>query len=448
MKIKIDKLKIKWKMFAFMLIFSGLLLAILWIFQTILLKDMYKMIRTREMQKTINYVEENIDAEDFNTMVEYISVKNDIIIAPTREFVKPDDSQPQPPKHEQMDRKGRMDFRLVAPEVITKEMVFIDTAGEELALTFYAVITPVNATVTTLRYQLYLITAIMVGLSVLLALLMARRVAKPIEEINKSAKRLSKGDYETEFEGKGYLEIAELSDTLNTAAKELNKTENLRRELLANISHDLRTPLSLIYSYAEMMHDFPDEIEPDQTQVIMDETRRLTSLVNDVFDIAKLESGTQQIVKAKFNLTKSLKETVERMTQLVKKDGYQITFDWTEEVYVEADEVKIMQAFYNLLLNAIHYSGEDKIIEVRQIIEKDGVKAAVIDHGEGIEEESFPYIWDRYYKVDKKHKRAVTGTGLGLSIVKNIMKLHQGKYGVESEVGKGSCFWIYLKIEK
>ena len=103
--------------------------------------------------------------------------------------------------------------------------------------------------------------------------------------------------------------------------------------------------------------------------------------------------------------------------------------------------------YYNLLINAVNYNGEDdKIITVRQSVSGGYVKIEVIDNGEGISPENLPYIWDRYYKVDKKHKRAVTGTGLGLSIVKKIIDLHGGRYGVESEIGKGSTFWFELAI--
>ena len=195
-------------------------------------------------------------------------------------------------------------------------------------------ISPVNATVTTLRVQLYVITGIMVILSILLALIIAKRVSKPIEEINKSAKILAKGNYDIRFNGQGFLEIDELSNTLNATATELSKVESLRRELMANISHDLRTPLSLIYSYAEIMHDFPDEIKPDHTQIIMDETDRLSTLVNDVLDISKLEEGMQRLNKTEFNITQNIMTTCNRIAALIEKDGYQISFSYDSEVSV------------------------------------------------------------------------------------------------------------------
>jgi His Kinase A (phosphoacceptor) domain./Histidine kinase-, DNA gyrase B-, and HSP90-like ATPase./HAMP domain. len=280
----------------------------------------------------------------------------------------------------------------------------------------------------------------------MLAIIIAKYISKPIEQINRSAKALATGNYETEFHGSGYLEIKELSDTLNTAAVELSKVERLRRELMANVSHDLRTPLSLIYSYAEMMHDFPDEVTPEQSQIIMDEAKRLSSLVNDMLDLSLIESGASKLNKAYYNLTESLKATVSRMNELVKKEGYKLIFEYNEDVNINGDEVKITQAFYNLLINAITHGGDDKIVLVRQIVNGNTVKIEVADHGNGIRKSDLPYIWERYYKVDKNHKRPIMGTGLGLSIVKKVIEMHDGSYGVESEEGKGSIFWFSLKI--
>ena len=196
-----------------------------------------------------------------------------------------------------------------------------------------------------------------------------------------------------------------------------------------------------------MRHDFPDEITPDQTQAIMDETQGLKTLVDDVLDISKLESGMQGLSPIRYNITESVNATTRRIAELVKKDGYCISFTYDKEVFICADETRVTQVLYNLLINAINYTGKDKIIKVRQTVSNGNVKIEVTDTGEGISSENLPYIWDRYYKVDKKHKRAIMGTGLGLSIVKKVMELHGGDYGVESQVGEGSTFWFQMKID-
>ena len=113
-----------------------------------------------------------------------------------------------------------------------------------------------------------------------------------------------------------------------------------------------------------------------------------------------------------------------------------------------ADETRLLQVVYNLVNNAINYTGEDKTVTIRQDVLDDIVRVSIIDTGEGISEDKLPLVWDRYYKIDKVHKRAILGTGLGLSIVKNILMLHNSRFGVSSEVGKGSIFWFELKVVK
>ncbi len=428
-----DKFKLQWKVFAYLFGFCALLLVIFWLFQTVLLKDMYKLIRRNEIENAVALVEKNIDSPNLQSLLADLETEKEIIVRLSKEF------RPNMRMGRDNAGRGRM-------ESITREKDFTLKNGKVISLTFHAIITPVNATVSTLEVQLYIITVIMILLSVGLALIIARRVSKPIVEINKSAKELARGNYHTDFNGQGFLEIKELSDTLNTAATELSKVENLRKELMANISHDLRTPLALIYSYAEIMHDFPEENTPERTQTIMDEAKRLTSLVNDVLDVSKLETGTSKLNLQQYNLTKSIAGTVVRMAELVKNHGYTLSFEYEEDVYVFADEVKITQAFYNLLINAVNYSGDDKKVWVKQSISGGFVNIEVTDNGEGIAKENLSYIWDRYYKFSKNHKRPVTGTGLGLSIVKKIIELHGGEYGVQSEPGKGSTFRFSLKI--
>lgn len=280
----------------------------------------------------------------------------------------------------------------------------------------------------------------------MIAFLLSRKISGSIIKVNLSARELAKGNYSVEFSGKDYREIAELSETLNFAASELEKTEGFRKELLANVSHDLRTPLTMIIAYAEGMRDLPGENTPENLQVIIDESRRLTNLVNDMLDISKLQAGVLEKEISVYNLTESIESVLERYNKLKEQEGYSIEFQYEQEVWVEADEFKIFQVIYNLINNAINYTGADKQVLVRQRIKDDIVRIEVTDTGAGIAKEALPYVWERYYKVDKTHKRAVMGTGLGLSIVKNILILHEAAYGVESEQGKGSTFWFELPI--
>lgn len=309
-------------------------------------------------------------------------------------------------------------------------------------------LTPVNATVYTLKIELIFISIVMLILSILLALIISRQISKSMIRVNDSARELAKGKYDVVFEGKDYKEIAELSDTLNYMAKELERTEQFRRELIANVSHDLRTPLTMITAYSEAMRDLPGENSPENIQVVIDEAMHLTNLVNDMLDLSKLQAGVLVNNSKCYNLTEGIRLVLKRYNKLIEQDHYRIRFIYDRDAWVTADVFKMEQVLYNLINNAIHYTGEDKTVVVRQILTDGNVRIEIKDSGAGIAKEELPHIWERYYKIDKDHKRAVTGSGLGLSIVKHILELHQAAYGAESEIGHGSTFWFEFKEEQ
>ena len=472
-----NNFRLKWKIFLFLLGFCALLLVILWLMQTVFLDSFYKNIKMMEIKREAGLITEMYGNEDMAENIASISQNSNISVSITdlngSNLLNPDEYQDE---HSIYENSGLISHALSGggeyyeytespappPAPIggsirgpgrplqAQSLVYVKITDNEperqLAVMINAVITPVSATVTTLRYQLYAVSGIMLILSIVLAIIIAKRISRPIEEINYGAQTLAKGNYDTRFNGKGFYEIVTLSETLNKAAADLGKVDVLRRELLANISHDLRTPLALIYSYAEMMHVFPEEITSDQTKVIMDETKWLSSLVSDVLDISKLESDMEQLNISRFNLTQMILNTTRRTEAFLKNEGLKIVFSYDGEVFANADEKKIDRVFYNLLANAVNYSGGYGEVSVTQKIIGDSVRISVTDNGEGIAENELPYIWDRYYKSGKEHQRAVMGTGLGLTIVKKIIELHGGTYGVISEIGKGSTFWFEIKI--
>ncbi len=480
-------ISIKWKVFIYLIGFCGILLVLLWLFQVVLLDDLYKAIKINEIKGSGNALEKNIDSESLEELVSRISISNDVCIEIYSEDGKVlysadvlrDCILHKMPTFEKarlmaktIDAGGmlleyfnRENFRnerynddlfigRVPPidrgmqESIIYSKIVTNSSGEKRIIFLNSVISPVSSTIVTIRVGLFFITGFMLMFSVLLAVLIAKRVSKPIEKLNQAAKILAKGRYDVSFSAAGYKEIAELSDTLNYASVELSRVDHLRKELIANVSHDLRTPLTLISGYAEAMRDLPDENNTENAQIIVDETKRLTTLVNDMLDLSKLQSGIQSLQAHEYNLTASLQCIAGALNELIRKEGYSIRFISREEIIVTADESKISQAFYNLLINAVNYTGQNKEVVVRQIKEEGSVRIEVADSGEGISEENLPYIWDRYYKVDKSHKRAVTGTGLGLSIVKSVIELHNGEYGVSSKVNEGSVFWFRLSLDK
>lgn len=318
--------------------------------------------------------------------------------------------------------------------------------GNNLTFLLTSTISPVDATVDALRNEFFFIASFMILFSIILSLFIARQIATPIVSINDSARSLARGKYDVTFHAQGYREICELSDTLNIAAKELSTVENLRQELIANVSHDLKTPLTLIAGYAEVMRDLPDENTPENAQIIVDEATRLNKLVCDLLDLSKHQSGALVPTLKEYNLTKSLENTINRIAEMTKNDGYTILFEYDSDVFLKADESQISQVIYNLLMNAINFTGKDKIVTVRQIKQKNTVTIQVIDSGKGIDEDEIPYIWDRYYRTNKNHQRSSYGSGIGLSIVKSIIEMHHGEYGVISSKETGSIFWVSLPL--
>ncbi len=486
--MKHEKRSIKWKIFMYLLAFTGILLVVLWLIQICYLDVFYKMIKTSEAKgvtaEAISILQEMDDEESINEEIDELSAENGMAILVTdtqgnflynAEYIATsklntmpahvltlcyekakaeggstklefegstnktfeENAMPQMPMNQEQTQEvwdnpendslvqnGMLQdpgfggqFIQNHGQDLIESVIYINivqTEDTEYLLLVNSQLTPVDATVQTLRIELIWITIVMVCLSLVIALLISRQISKPFIKLNDSAKEMTTGNYDVRFEGNDYREIAELSDTLNTMAVELNKNESFRRELIANVSHDLRTPLTMIIAYAEVMRDLPGENSPENVQVVIDEAERLTNLVNDMLDISKLQAGVMQMNASVYNLTESIQSVFARYNKLKEQDGYTINFEYDKKVLIEADEYKIFQVIYNLVNNAINYTGDDKTVLIRQIIRDDIVRIEVSDSGEGIVPEALPYVWDRYYKVDKTHKRAIMGTVMGL----------------------------------
>ncbi len=320
--------------------------------------------------------------------------------------------------------------------------------GESYLILLNSELEPLNATVQTLKTQFWMIAFILLWGALILAALISRNISDPIKKMNKAAKRLATGRYDADFRAEGYREVAELSESLTHASEQLAQNDTLQKELIANISHDLRTPLTMIKGYSEVMRDIPDENTPENVQVIIDETERLAELVSDLLDLSKLQAGTRAPALEELDLTALIRATMFRFDKLMRQDGYRVEFEADCSVTVRADRTMLLQVIYNLTSNAVNYTGEDKLVRLTQALSGDGrrVRVSVTDSGAGIPPEQIPLIWDRYYKVDKVHRRAMIGTGLGLSIVKQILEAHHTTYGVESKLGEGSTFWFELPV--
>ncbi len=484
---KNKKLSIKWSVFLYILMFAAVILLILWLCQIVFLDNIYKTVKMNEIEHAADRITADINSKNLGETIDDIG-SDDICVSVvdmdkliylythhslnscaihsidtqsvltlystaeanggscTQRFMY-DASRRKyiGIEGEFFDKSQLAEYKGQFPESIIYSSITKNDEGSTLFIILNSEISPVDATMGTLNKILTALTVISVLLSLVLALVISVRVTRPIRRLTTEAKKLGREDYNAKFDEKGYREVAELSAALEHAKTELARVDTLRRELIANISHDLRTPLTMIGGYSEMMRDIPGENNAENAQVIIDETVRLTSLVNDVLDISKLQSGTENMDIKCFNITALVKSTLARFSKICEANGCRIDFCCDSDAYVVSDEKSISRVIYNLVTNAITHTGDTKDVKVRQIITENTVRIEVEDSGEGIEPDKLPLIWDRYYKVDKVHRRAVEGSGLGLSIVKTIMEQVGGSYGVTSTVGVGSTFFVELE---
>lgn len=470
-------------------VFTVLVLALLWLFQTVLLDDIYRGLKLNELHKCADAIEREYNSGgDIGEITDGVAKKYTICISTyeittsgsykdgrllsendvnsfcyihnvmSNDFLNElyreasqngGDYLSQTPLATMFMNRRENGIRDGGENVIYAKLLQADES--ELLVLMNTEILPLNSTRETLRVQLLLISVILFVVGVALAIFLSSRLSKPIREMSDEAAKLALGNYNVNFDGGNCTETVMLSSTLNRAAYELSKLDKMQKDLIANVSHDLRTPLTMIAGYTEAMRDIPGEATPENMQIVIDETNRLTTLVNDMLEVSRYQGGTQVLHPTRFNFTDVVRTTLERYGKLREKDGYVIRFESDRDVFVEADEGRILQVVYNLINNAVNYTGEDKTVVIRQTVldEGDGKKVLleVIDTGIGISEEDLPLVWERYYKVNDFHKRANMGTGLGLSIVKNILLLHGAQFGVNSRVGHGSNFWFKLKCE-
>jgi len=490
-KYKKEPISIKQKLFTHLAAFTVFVLLVVWVFQVLLLGIFYKQIKQDELKAASNSLasrfgntkelDEKIEDIMSESMIytrvfkiNYVEEKDEYIAV--RVDTPRDWAGDYYLKHATVDdlnflvKKARdnggvyyfnrtvkdiaqqqssSDESQKKPREIPEEMVYVEfseVGGEMYIIMLNMIYTPLDSTVRTLNTQFVWIAIILLCGALILSVVISQRISKPLVKMSNSAKQLAEGNYNADFSGEGFREVVELGETLNFASAELSKVDNLQKDLLANISHDLRTPLTMITGYSEVMRDIPGENTSENVQVIIDESTRLTELVNDLLDLSKIQAGTVKFEKTVFDLTETVRSTMQRYRKLTQHDGFKIEFFAEDDVLVEADRTRMLQVVYNLINNAFNYSGDDKLVHVRQTVTDGKVRISVTDYGEGIAPEHISEIWDRYYKVDKAHKRAVIGTGLGLSIVKGILEAHNAAYGVESELGFGSTFWFELPI--
>ena len=475
-----DKVSIRWKLCLYFIAFAVFLLAFLWFAQTVLFESIYELYTKQTLKAHSETIAENIDNPELNSLLVSICQENELSVYLINEdgFIKSATERSTSIRFDKAS-KGMFEYWELTSEnggnyvvevksngVFTDSGILLDydpshfignvpkkndynslivatevisSNGERSLLLLASRIEPISSISDVLRIILSIGVIISFAIGLILAYIASKGLASPIKNLSDSAKQLAEGHYQVFFEGGGCSEITQLSETLNDTAKKLQKTDKLRKELLANVSHDLRTPLTMIGGYGEMMRDIPGENNAENIQIIIDETKRLTKLVNDALDLSKLQSGTFNFKPVVFCITD---ETSDIVTQFEKLSAGKtdICFEGDRDIYVNSDEVLVSEAIYNLINNAVIHGGENISITVRQSINGNKVRISVIDNGRGIPPEMLEDIWERY------QKGMGGGAGLGLAIVSTGIKMCSGTCGVQSEPGKGSEFWIELPI--
>jgi len=466
--LKFQKNSLKSKIWIYLIIFSVSILAFLWLFQIIFLNSYYELIKTKDMENIINRVISNYKNNDNNNFVnnlDSISFEKGVCI----EII---DNNMQsylsngPERGCSIESSRDLNIRNIKYNFINsnvdKENYKINNtnfknktliSALKLDNGVYAFVSvslqPLDSTINILKSQLLLVSFVVLILSFIIAYFISKKISKPIIKINKSAKCLAHKQYDTVFEtGEDILELNELAKTLNYTRDELIKTDELNRELMANVSHDLKTPLTMIKAYAEMVRDltYKNKNKRDQNlNVIIDEADRLNLLVNDILDLSKMQAGVVELNFETFNLVDVVNNILNKYKILKESEKYKFIFNYEDNTIIKADIKKIEQVIYNLINNAINYTGSDKKVEINIIDCNSYIRFEVKDTGKGINKSDIDFIWDKYYRVDKAHKRNMHGTGLGLSIVKKILEQHDFEYGVESIINQGTTFYFNIK---
>ena len=317
-----------------------------------------------------------------------------------------------------------------------------DDEPSEVILFVAGTLGPVGAAASIIRTQLLWVTGLSLVLAFVIAWIISRRFDKPIKQLNEQAKMLSEEKYEDRFE-KGFCrELDELNDSLTESAEKLAEAREYQKDLLANVSHDLRTPLTMIKGYAEMVRDISWEDEAqrnEDTGVIIKEADRMTALVNEILEYAQLKQTNAAISMTAVDFSALTERVTDRFEPIFRAEGGTIERNITLRCLVKGNESLLERAVFNLIDNAVRHSGDkDKRITVS--IQKDGAHACltVRDYGDGIDPAELPHIWEKYYTSRQRNGKGVSG--LGLAIVKQTAQLHHAEVSAESTPGEGSTF--------
>lgn len=426
--------------------------------QAIMLKTTYKYIRKNEITN-MSFKAENLydNIVELNDLAYKYDVKILVLDSDLKTIVSTDDNIGVLPRSFNMqitqvlnDLKNGIEINqdINTNKFNTILNIYARSIENNRYIVVISTINPIASTVSVMTIQLLYITIFSLIFAVVLAIILSKKLSKPIQDINKSAKELEKGNFDVNFKQGYYKEIDELANTLNNASEKLKINDKLRKEVIANVSHDLKTPLATIKGYSEMLQDISGEVKEKrnvQLKKISKEVDNLNLLISDMLNLSKLETLEFKLDLFEINLIEFISDIILRFDHICEQNNTEIIFEKNEEnITITADKTKLAQVIYNLIANAISFVGEDKKVYV--IVKKINNKIIVEikDNGKGISEENQKYIFERYYKTNDKFRKLGISTGLGLSIVKNLLEKQNYKYGIISKENSGTTFWFEI----
>ncbi len=322
-------------------------------------------------------------------------------------------------------------------------MLFVTTLSETLDITLTKENISVAAKLT--FANVLLISLIFTVIDAIRRRLMVERPSKRIIE---AGEKITSGDFSVHIEpfsdNHAYESFNSIIHCFNKMAEELGSLETLRTDFIANVSHELKTPLSVIQNYGTMLHspDLPDEKRIEYAKGITENSRRLASLITNILKLNKLENQQIFPVSERFDLSEQLCQSLLQFEEKWEQEGIEIETDIADEIYINSDAELLGLVWNNLLSNAFKFT-EIGTVSVFLIADEDYATVKISDTGCGISAETGTHIFEKFYQGDTSH--AMQGNGLGLALVKRVIDIMQGEITVESEVGKGSTFTVKLK---
>ena len=274
------------------------------------------------------------------------------------------------------------------------------------------------------------------------------RVFKPIEKLNEALIKVKKGDYNCELVGDNEIdEIEEMYSNFNSMAHELNSTETLRSDFIANVSHEFKTPLSSIEGYVTLLQteNLSQEKREEYLEKVVINTRRLSDLTGNILKLSKLENQQVLTDKTKIDLSENIRQQILLLEEQWTRKNIELLLE-LDDVFIDGNDELLSVVWYNLISNAIKFSHDNGKVTINAHIENDFAYISVADEGIGLAEEELYRVFDKFYQGDTSHK--TEGNGLGLALAKKITLLHGGDIYVSSQKGKGATFYVKLKISK